>query len=99
MRVLPLGDQAALAYCDDEAHATALTAHVRREEPRRRRRFWSRERPAAEEGEAEQDEDRPKHVRVLPAEVEGHAEPLDPWEEELDAEPEPEAEHEPTPRG
>src|SRR5438105_3155758 len=34
-----------------------------------------------------------------PAEVEGHAEPLDPWEEELDAEPEPEAEHEPTPRG
>ena len=69
------------------------------EEPRRRRRFWSRERPAAEEGEAEQDEDRPKHVRVLPAEVEGHAEPLDPWEEELDAEPEPEAEHEPTPRG
>jgi inhibitor of KinA len=33
MRVLPLGDQAALAYCDDEAHATALTNHVRRTQP------------------------------------------------------------------
>ncbi len=33
MRVLPLGDQAALAYCDDEVHATALTDHVRRARP------------------------------------------------------------------
>src|SRR5476649_2114334 len=33
MRVLPLGDQAALAYCDDEAHATALTAQVRQAQP------------------------------------------------------------------
>ena len=70
------------------------------EEPRRRRRFpWRRERPAEEEDEAEPDEDRPKHVRVLPADVESRVEPLDPWEEELDAQPEPEAEHEPTPRG
>ena len=29
MRLEPLGDQAVLAYCTDEAHATALTAWVR----------------------------------------------------------------------
>jgi hypothetical protein len=69
-------------------------------EPSRRRRFrWRRERAAEVLGEAEPDEDRPKHVRVLPAEADARVEPLDPWEEELDAEPEPEAEHEPTPRG
>jgi len=69
-------------------------------EPPRRRRFrWRRDRAAEVVGEAEPDEDRPKHVRVLPAEAEARVEPLDPWEEELDAEPEPEAEHEPTPRG
>jgi hypothetical protein len=67
-------------------------------EPPRRRRFrWRRERAAEVMGEAEPDEDRPKHVRVLPAEPESRVEPLDPWEEELDAEPE--AEHEPSPRG
>jgi len=33
MRLEPLGDQAVLAYCDDEAHATALTAHVRQTAP------------------------------------------------------------------
>ena len=66
-----------------------------------RRRWWHRERPVEEEGDTEPDEDRPKHVRVLPAEAESPVHPLDPWEEELDAEPEPEpeAEHEPTPRG
>jgi hypothetical protein len=68
------------------------------EEPPRRR-WWRRERPVDEEGDTEPDEDRPKHVRVLPAEAESRVGPLDPWEEELDAEPEPEAEHEPTPRG
>ena len=69
-------------------------------EPPRRKRFrWRRERAAEVAGEAEPDEDRPKHVRVLPAETESRVEPLDPWEEELDAEPEPEAEHEPSPRG
>jgi hypothetical protein len=61
-------------------------------EPPRRRRFrWRRERVAEEPGEAEPDEDRPKHVRVLPPEAESRVEPLDPWEEELDAEPEPES--------
>jgi hypothetical protein len=70
------------------------------EEPPRRRRFrWRRERAPEEEAQAEPDEDRPKHVRVLPAEAESRVEPLDPWEEELDAEPEPDAEHEPSPRG
>jgi hypothetical protein len=69
------------------------------EAPRRRRFRWRRERPAEVVGEAEPDEDRPKHVRVLPVEAESRVEPLDPWEEELDAEPEPEAEHEPTRRG
>jgi hypothetical protein len=64
-----------------------------------RRRWWRRERPVEDEGEPEAEEDRPKHVRVLPAEPESRVEPLDPWEEELDAEPEPEAEHEPTRRG
>jgi hypothetical protein len=68
-------------------------------EPRRRRFRWRRERAAEVVGEAETYEDRPKHVRVLPAEPESRVEPLDPWEEELDAEPEPEAEHEPSPRG
>jgi hypothetical protein len=68
-------------------------------EPRRRRFRWRRERIAEVASEAERDEDRPKHVRVLPAEPESRVEPLDPWEEELDAEPEPEAEHEPTRRG
>lgn len=29
MRLEPLGDQAVMAYCDDETHATALTAQVR----------------------------------------------------------------------
>jgi len=67
-------------------------------EPARRRRFrWRRERLAEVEGEAERYEDRPKHVRVLPAEAESRVEPLDPWEEELDVEPE--AEHEPSSRG
>lgn len=70
------------------------------EPPPRRRRFrWRRERPVEVVGEAEPDEDRPKHVRVLPAEAASPVHPLDPWEEELDAEPEPEAEHEPTARG
>jgi|GEM_PF-1540732 len=64
------------------------------EEPRRRR-WWHRERPAEEEAEVDRDDDRPKHVRVLPVDAESRVEPLDPWEEELDAEPEPE----PTPRG
>jgi hypothetical protein len=68
------------------------------EEPPRRR-WWRRERSAEEEDEPDADEDRPKHVRVLPAEAESRVEPLDPWEEELDAEPEPESEHEPTRRG
>jgi hypothetical protein len=68
------------------------------EEPRRRR-WWRRERAAEEDAEVDRDEDRPKHVRVLPVDAESRIEPLDPWEEELDAEPEPEAEHEPTPRG
>jgi hypothetical protein len=67
--------------------------------PRRRRFRWRRDRIAEEPGEPEPDDARPKHVRVLPAEAVGRVEPLDPWEEELDAEPEPEAEHEPTPRG
>jgi hypothetical protein len=70
------------------------------EEPEQpRRRWWRRERLVEDEGEPETDEDRPKHVRVLPAEAESRVEPLDPWEEELDAEPEPESEHEPTRRG
>jgi hypothetical protein len=71
------------------------------EEPPRRRRFsWRRPRVEEEQDEAEPDEDRrPKHVRVLPVEVESRVEPLDPWEEELDVEPEPDAEHEPTHRG
>jgi hypothetical protein len=60
-------------------------------EPPRRRRWWRRERAVEVMGEAEPDEDRPKHVRVLPAEPESRVEPLDPWEEELDAEPEPES--------
>ena len=67
-------------------------------EPRRRRLLPWRRRAAAED-EAELDEDRPRHVRVIPADGEGGVEPLDPWEEELEADPEPEAEHEPTPRG
>lgn len=33
MRLEPLGDQAVMAYCDDEAHATALAAQVRRAPP------------------------------------------------------------------
>jgi len=66
------------------------------EPPRRRRLWWRRER-AVEVFEEEPDEDRPKHVRVLPAEPESRVEPLDPWEEELDVEPE--AEHEPSSRG
>ena len=67
-------------------------------EPRRRRLLpWRRR--AAPEDEAELDEDRPRHVRVIPTDGESGVEPLDPWEEELEAEPEPEAEHEPTPRG
>src|SRR4051812_35687538 len=33
MRLAPLGDQAVMAYCDDEAHATALAARVRRAPP------------------------------------------------------------------
>jgi hypothetical protein len=70
-------------------------------EPTSRRRLfrWRRDRAAEEPGEPEPDDARPKHVRVLPAEAVDRVEPLDPWEEELDAEPEPEAEHEPTPRG
>jgi hypothetical protein len=67
-------------------------------EPPRRRRFrWRRERAAEELGEPEPADTRPRHVRVLPADAESHVEPLDPWEEELDVEPE--AEHEPSPRG
>ena len=67
-------------------------------EPHRRRLFrWRRERADEVVAEAEPDEGRPKHVRVLPAEAESRVEPLDPWEEELDVEPE--AEHEATPRG
>jgi hypothetical protein len=62
-----------------------------------RRKWWHRERPAEAEAEPEADVARPKHVRVLPAEAESRVEPLDPWEEELDVEPE--AEHEATPRG
>jgi hypothetical protein len=69
------------------------------ESPRRRRFRWRRERVAEVAGEGEPDEDRPKHVRVLPPEAASPVHPLDPWEEELDAEPEPEAEHEPSPRG
>ena len=70
-------------------------------EPTSRRRLfrWRRDRAAEEPGEPEPDDARPKHVRVLPVEAVDRVEPLDPWEEELDAEPEPEAEHEPTPRG
>jgi hypothetical protein len=68
-------------------------------EPSRRRRFrWRRDRIAEEPAELEPDDARPKHVRVLPAEAVAHVEPLDPWEEELDAEPEPEADREPSPR-
>jgi hypothetical protein len=68
------------------------------EPPPRRRRFrWRRERAADEQGELEPSDARPRHVRVLPAEAESRVEPLDPWEEELDVEPE--AEHEATPRG
>lgn len=33
MRLEPLGDQAVMAYCEDEAHATALAAQVRRAVP------------------------------------------------------------------
>lgn len=33
MRLEPLGDQAVMAYCDDEAHATALTIHIRQAMP------------------------------------------------------------------
>ena len=65
--------------------------------PRRRLLSWRRRRVEEEQVEVEPDEIRPKHVRVLPPEVASRVEPLDPWEEELDAEPEPE--HEPTPRG
>jgi hypothetical protein len=65
--------------------------------PRRRLLPWRRQRVEEEEAEVEPYEDRPRHVRVLPADVASRVEPLDPWEEELDVEPE--AEHEPTPRG
>jgi hypothetical protein len=76
----------------------ALPAVEEPEPPSRRRRFrWRRERAADELGEPEPDDARPRHVRVLPAEAESRVEPLDPWEEELDVEPE--AEHEATPRG
>ena len=68
------------------------------EEPRRRR-LWRRRRAAEEVDEVEPDAERPKHVRVLPANVGSRVEPLDPWEEELDIEPERDADHEPTPRG
>jgi inhibitor of KinA len=33
MRLEPLGDQAVMAYCDDEQQATLLTAHLRRTAP------------------------------------------------------------------
>ena len=33
MRLEPLGDQAVMAYCDDEAHAAGLAAHVRAAPP------------------------------------------------------------------
>src|SRR5438270_56949 len=61
-------------------------------EPTSRRRLfrWRRDRAAEEPGEPEPDDARPKHVRVLPVEAVDRVEPLDPWEEELDAEPEPE---------
>lgn len=76
----------------------AMPAAEEPEPPSRRRRFrWRRERAADESGEPEPDDGRPRHVRVLPVEAEGRLEPLDPWEEELDVEPE--AEHEATPRG
>ena len=65
--------------------------------PRRRLLPWRRQRVEEEEAEVEPYEDRPRHVRVLPADVASRVEPLDPWEEELDMEPE--TEHEPTPRG
>ena len=84
---------------EPEPEAPEEPAAEEPEPPRRRRFRWRRERAAEVVGEAETYEDRPKHVRVLPAEPESRVEPLDPWEEELDAEPEPEAEHEPTPRG
>jgi len=65
--------------------------------PRRRLLPWRRRRVEEEEVEVEPYDDRPRHVRVLPADVASRVEPLDPWEEELDMEPE--TEHEPTPRG
>jgi len=74
----------------------AVPAAEEPEPPRRRRFRWRRERAAEETGEPEPDDARPRHVRVLPAEAESRVEPLDPWEEELDVEPE--AEHEPSPR-
>lgn len=69
------------------------------EGPRRRSLLpWRRRREAGDE--AGVDDDRPKHVRILPADGETGVEPLDPWEEELDLEdgPEPEPDPEPSPR-
>jgi hypothetical protein len=66
------------------------------EEPRRRG-FWRR-RQRDEEEAAAPEEAPPKHVRVLPAEeAVGGGVRLDPWEEEIDAEEEPEPA--PQPRG
>jgi hypothetical protein len=60
------------------------------EEPRRRG-FWRRRQRDEEDEAAAPEEVPPKHVRVLPAdEVVGSGIRLDPWEEEIDAEDEPE---------
>jgi hypothetical protein len=73
----------------EEVPAAAAAEEPLFEEPRRRG-FWRR-RQRDEEEEAPPQEAAPKHVRVLPAEeAVGGGVRLDPWEEEIDAEEEPE---------
>ena len=99
---VPVVATAAEAEPDREEPAEEVASAGEREpiitEDSPKRRLWFRRGPSGTEDAHEDDEERPRHVRVLPADGEsaGLAPALDPWEEELDREAE--AEPDVTPR-